>query len=134
MPIRYTLRESFRLKWNDTRQYIKYISAIKSNYIHKRGFLGGAAVKNLPAKAGDSRDAGLIPGFRRYLGVGNGNSLQYSCLESSIDRGAYLVAKSWTQLSKWAHTHISEKNNNCVCMYTYIYTHKYKLQHKYVCV
>ena len=38
-------------------------------------------VKNPPANAGDLRDAGLIPGSGRSLGVGNGNPLQYSCLE-----------------------------------------------------
>ena len=47
-----------------------------------RGFPGDSVVKNLPANAGDSRDAGLIPES------GNGNPLQYSCLENTIDRGA----------------------------------------------
>ena len=42
-------------------------------------------VKNLPANAGNSRDRGLISG----LGGGNGNPLQYSCLENLLDRGAY---------------------------------------------
>ena len=42
-------------------------------------------VKNLPAKTGDT---GSIPGSERSLGVGNGNSLQYSSLENSMDRGA----------------------------------------------
>ena len=37
------------------------------------GFLGGSVVKNLPANAGDSRDAGLIPGSERFPGEGNGN-------------------------------------------------------------
>ena len=46
-------------------------------------------VKNLPANAGDTRNAGLIPGSGRPPGVGNGNPLQYSCLESSIDRGTW---------------------------------------------
>ena len=45
-------------------------------------------VKNLPANAGDTRDVGLIPGLGKSLGVGNGNPLQYSCLENYIDRGA----------------------------------------------
>ena len=42
--------------------------------------------KNLPANAGD---AGLIPGLGRSPGEGNGNPLQYSCLENSMDRGAW---------------------------------------------
>ena len=58
-------------------------------------------VKNLPANAGD---AGSIPKLGRYLGEGNGNPLQYSCLENSMDRGAWSatvhgVAKSQTQLN-----------------------------------
>ena len=59
------------------------------------------AVKTLPANAGD---AGSIPGWGRFPGGGNGNPLQYSCLENPIDRGAWWtrvhgVVKSWTQLS-----------------------------------
>ena len=46
-------------------------------------------VKNLPAEAGDARDLGLIPGSGRSPGEGNGNPLQYSCLESPMDRGAW---------------------------------------------
>ena len=46
-------------------------------------------VKNLPADAGDARDAGLTPGSGRSLGVGNGNPLQYSCLGNFMDRGAW---------------------------------------------
>ena len=38
-------------------------------------------VKNPPANAGDPRDMGSIPGLGRSPGVGNGNTLQYSCLE-----------------------------------------------------
>ena len=48
------------------------------------GFPGGAVVKNLPANAGDTD---LIPGSERSPGVGNGNPLQYSCLENFMDRG-----------------------------------------------
>ena len=62
-------------------------------------------VKNLPANVGDTGDLGLIPGSGRSPGEGNGNPLQYSCLENPMDRGAsqatvYGVAKSWTQLSE----------------------------------
>ena len=68
------------------------------------GFLGGAMVKTLPANAGDTRDAGSILGSRRSPGEGNGNPLQYSCLENPMDRGAWWAtvdgaAKSRTQLS-----------------------------------
>ena len=64
-------------------------------------------VKNLPANAGDARDMGLVPESGRSHGVGNGNPLQYSCLENSMDRGTWWatvhgVTKSWTQLRDWA--------------------------------
>ena len=44
-------------------------------------FPGGTVVKNPPANAGDVTDPGSIPGSSRSPGQGNGNSLQYSCLE-----------------------------------------------------
>ena len=46
-------------------------------------------VKNLLANAGNVRDMGLIPGSGRSPGGGHVNLLQYSCLENSIDRGAW---------------------------------------------
>ena len=46
-------------------------------------------VKNSPADAGDTGVLGLIPGLRRSPRVGNGNPIQYSCLENSMDRGAW---------------------------------------------
>ena len=46
-------------------------------------------IKNLPDNAGDIRDAGSIPGLGSSSGEGNDNSLQYSCLENPIDRGAW---------------------------------------------
>ena len=69
------------------------------------GFPGGSMVKNLPSNAGD---VGLIPGSERSLREGNGNPPQYSCLENSMDRGAWQatlhgVTKSWTQVT---NTHI----------------------------
>ena len=45
-------------------------------------------VKNLPANAGDTGDVRLIPGSGRSPEGGNGNPLQYSCLENPVDRGA----------------------------------------------
>ena len=65
------------------------------------GFPGGSVVKNPPVNVGD---AGLIPGLGRSPGEGNGNSLQYSCLGSPMDRGAWQAAahrvtKNWTRLS-----------------------------------
>ena len=46
-------------------------------------------VKNLPDNAGDKREVGSIPGLGRFPGEGNGDLLQYSCLENSTDRGAW---------------------------------------------
>ena len=55
-----------------------------------QGFPGdGIAVKNLPANAGDIRDASLNPGSERSPGEGHGNPLQYSCLENLMDREAW---------------------------------------------
>jgi len=45
-------------------------------------------VKNLPANAGDVRDVGSIPEWRRPLGEGHSNLLQYPCLENPRDRGS----------------------------------------------
>ena len=52
------------------------------------GFPGGSVVRNLLANAEDIRDMGSIPGLGRSLGGGNGNPLQYPCLENSMDREA----------------------------------------------
>ena len=57
-------------------------------YLQMFNTIGGSVVKNLLTNAGDARDAGSIPGPGRYPGGGNGNPLQYSCLEISMDRGA----------------------------------------------
>ena len=57
-------------------------------------------VKNLPAIVGDIRVMGSIPGLGRSPGGGNGNPLQYSCMENPVDKGmratVHGVAKSWT--------------------------------------
>ena len=62
-------------------------------------------VKNPPANAEDARDVGLISGLGRCPGVGNGNALQYACLENPMDRGSWWAtvhggAKSWTRLKR----------------------------------
>ena len=46
-------------------------------------------VKNPPANTGDAGNMGLIPGLGRFPERGNSNSLQYSCLENPVDRGAW---------------------------------------------
>ena len=79
------------------------------------GLPSGSMVKNLPANAGES---GSIPGPEISSEEENGNPLQYSCLENSMDRRAWQatvhgVTKSWTRLSVHTHTH------------THTHTHKH---------
>ena len=62
---------------------------LKICFLDEQQLPGGSVVKNLPANAGDARDAGSTPGSGRSPGIGNGNPLQYSCLENSMDRGAW---------------------------------------------
>ena len=63
------------------------IQLLKSEvYLFVQGFPGGSVVKNLPANA---EDVGLNLGSGRSPGKGNGNPLQYSCLENPMDRGAW---------------------------------------------
>ena len=66
-----------------------------------KGFPGSSAVKNLPANAEDIREKDLIPGLGRSPGVGNGNPLQYSCLEIFMNREM-----------GWAIVHASHKELN----------------------
>ena len=71
-----------------------------------KGFPHGAVVKNPPAKTGDARDASSIPGSGRSSG--NGNPLQYSCLENSMGRGVWwaivhAITKEW-DTTEWLST------------------------------
>ena len=73
---------------------------------NNQGFPGGSDSK---ASAHDLGDPGLIPGLGRSPGEGNGNPLQYSCLENFMDGGTcwatvHGVAKSQTQLSDCTHS------------------------------
>ena len=72
--------------------------------------LGDSVVKNMPAKEGKPGFMGSILGLGRSPGGRNGYPLQCSCLENSMDRGAWQAAihgvtKSRTQLSNWTHMH-----------------------------
>ena len=76
-----------------------------------RGFPGGLVGQDSTCSAGDTGDAGLIPGLGRSPGEGHGNPLQYSCLDNAMDRGAWRatvhgVARSRTQQKPSEHTHI----------------------------
>jgi len=66
-------------------------------------------VKNPPASAGDARDMGTILGLGRSPGRGNGNPLQYSCLENPMDRGVHRVTiHGVAELDMTEHAHASD--------------------------
>ena len=66
-------------------------------------------VKNAAANAKDARDTGSIPKLRRFLGIGNDNPLRYSCLENSMDRGAW-----WTTVLEAARSQTRPNINEYV--------------------
>ena len=77
----------------------------------EEAFSGGSNTKESACKVGDP---GSIPGLGRYPGEGNGYPLQDSCLENSMDRGAWWatahrVAKSQTRLSDFTFTSLSKE-------------------------
>ena len=84
----------------------------------KEGFPGDAVVKiRLPMQEGDARVMRLILGLEISPGVGDGNSLQHSCLENPKNWGAWQTTvheaiKIWTQPNNWAHTHTHTKRRN----------------------
>ena len=83
--------------WNGSKPKTEYIYLPLNSQVV-------LVIKNLPANVGDARDSGSIPGLGRSPGVENGDRLQYSCLENSMDKGAWWAivhraAKSQTLLS-----------------------------------
>ena len=77
-------------------------------YLYLKGFPGGAVVKNLSANEGDAKDACSIPGSGSSPREGNDNPHQYSCLENSMDRGAwratiFVVTESTKTEHAYAH-------------------------------
>ena len=74
---------------------------------------------------GDSGDVGSIPGLEKSPGGGNGDPLQYSCLDNLMDREAWQatvheVAKNWTWLTDWAHTQgslLGKESQHLLCTY-----------------
>ena len=79
-------------------------------HMYNRDFSGGSVVNNWPASAADTRDAGSISGLGRdLLEGGNGNPLLYSCLEKSMDRGAWQAtfhAVAESDMTEHAHARI----------------------------
>ena len=92
------------------------------------GFPGGKLMKNPPANAGDKTDRGLVPGSGRSPGVGYSDSLQYFCLENTMDRGdwqatVHEVTKNQIWLSNSIHT----------CTHAHTNTHMYTI-YIYICI
>ena len=79
------------------------------SYTRYLGFPGGSVVKNLPATTGD---AGSIPGSGRSPGEGNDNTLQYSCLGNTVDRGAWQGFMTIHGVTKESNTTQQLNNNN----------------------
>ena len=84
----------------------------------------GAVVKNLPASARDAKEASSILDSGRSHEIGNGNSLQYSCLSNSMDRGTWGdgfvivhgVAKELDMTAYWAH--------NCLLAFSFLWLNR----------
>ena len=74
------------------------------------------AVKNQPANSGDITYVDLIRGWGRSLKKGNGNPLQYSCLENSMDRGVWQAT---------VHAEAELEMTERLYIYMYIHTHTY---------
>ena len=96
--------------WLQNKSPVSSLLNISSTNYYYRAFAGDVVVKNQPVNAGDAGDLGSIFGLGRSPGIGNGNPIQYSCLDNSMDRGTWWVtvhgvAKSMTWLSTHTHTH-----------------------------
>ena len=78
------------MKWDSKKETMMQAGGPeKSSNKHGKASQVAPVVKNLPVNAGDARNAGSIPGLERSPEIGTGNSLQYSCLENSMNRGAW---------------------------------------------
>ena len=81
------------------------VKEVLAYWLNYEGFPGGSVVKNPPANAGDM---GLIPGPGRSPTEENGNPLQYSCLENSMDSGAW-----WASVHNVAKSDMTERIHHC---------------------
>ena len=102
---------SWRIPWTEEpgsyspwgRKGSDMTERLTHTHIPNNGFPGGAVVKNLPANAGDAREGGSIPGSEKSPGGGNGNPVQYSCLENPTDRGPQRVGHDCSDLACMRH-------------------------------
>ena len=110
-----------RRRWSEEESSTRFVFNRELLWQHSEDRCEGKkaikVVKNPPANSGDLGDMDLIPGSGRSPGVGNGNPFQYSCLENSMDRGAWQVmvhgvSKSWTRLR--THTTTTDRSSKKV--------------------
>ena len=97
-------------------------SLISQSFVISFRVIGFPGSLDGKASAYNVGDPGSIPGSGRSLGEGNGNPLQYSCLENPMDRGAWWatvhgVAKSRTRLSKFSSLQSYYMPDNCISRY-----------------
>ena len=88
---------------------MKILFPLRNSHPHDEGKTDSLVAQKIKASAHNAGDLGSIPGLGRSPGEGNGNPLQYSCLENPMDRGAWRttvhrVAKSRTQLNDFTFT------------------------------
>ena len=91
------IRKKLNLKWTNGLY----------RHVTKLGFPGGSLAKNPPANAGD---VGLLSELGRSHGEGNSDSLQYSCLENPMDRGAWQATVHG--VTRVRHNLVTKNNNN----------------------
>ena len=89
-------------------------------------FLGSSVVRNLLVNAGATGDLSTIPRSRRFPGEGNGSPLQYSCLESPMDRGAWwATVHGATELDTNDRVTLTQSVYLClsiyICMSVYVF-------------
>ena len=89
-------------------------SDLDTCYFAQRASPEAQLVKILPDNAGDARDVGLIPGSGRFPGEGNGNPLQYCCLENSMDIGAWQTIAVGSQESDMTEQLNNSRLSECL--------------------
>ena len=109
---------SFRMNWLDllavqgTFKSLLQHHSSKASILWCSAFFRDSLVAQMVTRLPAMRETHSIPGLERSPGEGNGNPLQYSCLENSMDGGAWWatvhgVAKNWTRLSNFTSSHFS---------------------------
>ena len=125
------LREDGKKKWsnmhpissrddNDSQSSTKEVSQLFKSSQEAQWW------KNLAANARASRGPGSVPGLERFPGVGNGNPLQYSCLENSMDRGSWQATVTEWDMTEHAHARLHKTESwqmliKCYCLKWVLY-------------